>query len=73
MKRKFNYWPAIEELEILLGKGVILEWTQLAAGQFRISNKLDIYPKSKKYFYIPKQEWGEYADLEELIKQLKQQ
>lgn len=71
MKRRFDYWPAIEELEILLGKGVILEWTLLSPGQFRISKKLDIYPKSKKYFFIPEQEWGTYDDLEELIRELK--
>lgn len=71
MKRPFNYKPTEEMLEILIALDKINGWEILAPGQYRISHKLDIYPKSQKYFYIPKQEWGTYEDLESLIFNLK--
>ena len=71
MKRPFDYEPTEEMLEILIAQDKIAGWEILNPGQYRISGKLDIFPKSQKYFYILKQEWGTYTDLEDLIFNLK--
>lgn len=62
-------YEKIEELfEILLAQDVLTEWVMLTPGQYRLNGVLDIYPKSRKYFYVPTDERGYYQDLEDFIR-----
>lgn len=65
---KINYEKIEELLEVLLAQDVISEWRLLTPGQYRIDEKLDIYPKSKGYFWIETQERGNYKDLEDFLR-----
>lgn len=65
---KLNYEKIEELLEVLLAQDVLNGWRELTKGQYRLNEKLDIFPKRKKYFYVPTEERGNYDDLESFIR-----
>ncbi len=66
-KRKFDYSQIEDFLEIELAQDRIESWRQLTLGQYRINEKVDIYPRSKKYFYVPSEERGDYENLSDFL------
>ena len=64
---KYDYSLFEEILREMEADGFIKNWVKLTQGQYRINNKLDVYPKSRKYFYVPTEERGEYEDLASFI------
>lgn len=65
---KFNYQKTEDFLEELLAQDVISEWRELTAGQYRINNLLDIYPRHKRWFSVETKERGEYKDLGDFLR-----
>lgn len=64
---KINYEQIEDLLEKMLGYGQIEEWRTLTSGQYRINEQLDIYPRHKRFFFVPTQERGTYENLEDFI------
>lgn len=60
-----NYTEAYPILNALIDKGIVKAFTP---HQFRVKDKLDIYPGSKKYFVLETKEWGKYNNLVKLLK-----
>lgn len=63
---KFDYQKFEEELDILLAENMIESWVELTAGQYRINNFFDIYPKNRKYFNSITKRRDEYVSLDDL-------
>jgi len=66
-----------DRIELFLKRGVYeiedleIEKTQINESQWRLfigKETVDIFPKGQKFFHLNRQNWGIYADLEELIK-----
>lgn len=73
--KSFNYEPFEEYLEILLARDIINGWNKLAPGHYRISEKLDVWPRNQKFGYRKSShgeftKFGSYKDLEKLITRL---
>lgn len=74
--RPFNYEPFEDLLEVLIARDIISGWKMLGSGHYRISGKLDIWPRNKKFGYNSKgrmgsfTKYGNYNDLEKLINRL---
>ncbi len=64
---KVNYEKIENILDTYLSQDWIESWRLLTPGQYRINEKLDIYPKSKRYFWVPTEERGQYEDLENFL------
>jgi hypothetical protein len=62
-KKKIRYQTTEERrasyIEQLIEAKYHLEYIQ--PWQIRIDGVLDIYPKSGRFFYLPKKEWGEFT------------
>jgi hypothetical protein len=43
-----------------------LSYTHINPYQIRIENILDLYPTTKKYCWLPLQEWGFYTDYDDI-------
>jgi len=72
-KRKYNYAQFEEELDVLLGQDLIIEWRALGPGHYRINGETDIWPRNKKYGLLKADEhgnWVEYGNYESLEKLL---
>jgi hypothetical protein len=67
MSKRTDYTQFEALLKKLLREGVIQYWLLLTPGQYRLNDELDIFPKSRKFFYVPTKERGEYQDLEDFI------
>ena len=66
-KMKINYSQIEDFLEVELSQDRIKSWRKLTAGQYRINEALDIYPRRKKMHWVETGERGTYQNLERLI------
>lgn len=75
-KRKYNYSAFEDQLEVLIARDVINDWRVLGPGHYRISGKLDVWPRNQKFGYNSQgrmgtfTKYGNYTDLEKLITRL---
>ncbi len=64
---KFDYQKFEEQLEVLLAQNRIDGWRVLTAGQYRLNEYLDIFPKSHAWFNAETKQRGKFHNLEKLI------
>lgn len=75
-KRPFNYESFHDYLEVLIARDVISDWVLLGPGHYRISGKLDVWPRNRKFGYNSQgkmgnfMKHGNYTYLEKLITRL---
>jgi len=67
MSKKFDYTQFEEELESLLGIGIIEEWRAFGPGHYRVNGELDVWPRHKKYMVVDSWKSDTYENLSDLF------